>query len=86
MSRLMDKLRRLRPRGVLEALRKHGWALAFIVACLLTFLGPTYVIYVLYALDLSWPVPDILGFALFSAGLIWVAHLVASRAEGGGQP
>jgi len=82
LSSLTVKLKRL-SREVLEALKRNRWTLAFITACLLTFLGPTYVIYALYALDFSWPIPDITGFAFFSFGLISVAYLMASRPGGG---
>ena len=78
---MMARLKKL-PKEILEALKKHRWTLAFVAACLLTFLGPTYAIYILYALDLSWPIPDITGFTLFSLGLIWVAYLLASKPEG----
>ena len=80
LSAVLAKLKRL-PRDIVEALKKHRWTLAFIVACLLAFLGPTYGIYVLYSLGLSWPIPDITGFALFSLGLISVAYLMASKPE-----
>jgi len=81
LGQLAARLKKLRPRKILEALKEHRWTLAFVVACLLTFLGPTYAVYAFYALDLSWPLPDILGFALFSLGLIWAAHLIASKPE-----
>jgi len=75
----LDKLRRLRPRELLGALKKHKWTLAFLLACLITFLGPTYIIFALYEVGLSWPVPDITGYVLFSIGLVSTAYLLAAR-------
>lgn len=64
-------------------LRKYRWTLAFVGSCLLIFTGPTYVVWALYQLDMSWPVPDLVGFALFAVGLIATAYLISSpRTEG----
>jgi len=59
------------------AVRKHWRALAFVVACLLAFAGPTYATYALYAIGLPWPLPDLAGFILLAVGLILVAYLLA---------
>ncbi len=75
----LGRFGRLRPRELLGALKRHKWTLAFLVACLITFLGPTYIIFALYEVGLSWPVPDITGYVLFSIGLISTAYLLAAR-------
>jgi len=68
--------------GVKAAIRKRWRTLAFIVACLLAFAGP-YGTYLLYKLDLPWPAPDLVGFALLAVGLILVAYLLAPKREEG---
>ena len=80
----MEKLKKLSPRRALELLKQHKWMMAFLLSCLLAFLGPTYIVYILYQADLSWPVPDLLGFALFSIGLISIAYIAASKPETSG--
>ena len=69
-------------RSVRDFLVEHRRGLAFLAACLLAFLGPTYGIYALNKLGLPWPFPDILGFAALAAGLLAIAILLPR--EGGG--
>ena len=63
-----------------EFLVKHKKGLAFLAACLLAFLGPTYGIYMLSRLGLPWPLPDVLGFAALAIGLLAIAVLLPGKA------
>ena len=66
MSRLMEGL---------KGLSKYKWALAFLASCLLAFTGPTYIIYALEKLELTWPLPTAIGFSLFIAGFLVMAYI-----------
>ena len=66
--------------GLREALSRHKLTLAFVASCLLAFLGPTYVIYALEKLELPWPIPTLLGFSLFTIGLMAIAYLYSKGA------
>ena len=61
----------------LRTLSKYKWALAFLVSCLLAFLGPTYIIYALEKLELVWPLPTVLGFSLFVVGFLSIAYILS---------
>ena len=69
-------------RSVRDFLVEHRRGLAFLAACLLAFLGPTYGIYALNRLGLPWPLPDVLGFLALAIGLLAIAILLPR--EGGG--
>lgn len=63
------------------ALAERRRELAFLLACLLAFLGPTYGIYALNKLGLPWPLPDALGFAALAVGLLAIAALLPRGAR-----
>ena len=69
-------------RSVRDFLVEHRRGLAFLAACLLAFLGPTYGIYALSRLGLPWPLSDVLGFLALAIGLLAIAILLPR--EGGG--
>ena len=69
-------------RSIRDFLVEHRRELAFLAACLLAFLGPTYGIYALNRLGLPWPLPDVLGFLALAIGLLAIAILLSR--EGGG--
>ena len=75
------RLPRLSLAELKDAIRRKWRALAFVLACLLVFAGPTYGTYALYAINLPWPAPDLVGFAFLALGLVLIAYLLA---PGGG--
>jgi len=54
--------------------------LSTILAAILTFVGPTYLIYALQKLGIAYPTPVIIGLACFAAGVAITIYL--SRTEG----
>lgn len=54
--------------------------LSTILAAILTFAGPTYLIYILQKLGVTYPTPVIIGLACFAAGVAITIYL--SRTEG----
>jgi len=50
-----------------------------VLAALLTFAGPTYVVYVLSFLDISFTISVVCGFILFVAGLTLFWYLIKNK-------
>lgn len=55
--------------------------LSTILAAILTFAGPTYLIYILRKLGVTYPIPVVIGLACFAAGVAIIVYL--SRTERG---
>ena len=55
-------------------------ALLLVIAALLIFVGPTYVVYVLNnVINVSFAVSMVSGFAIFMAGLVFLWYLIRRK-------
>jgi pilus assembly protein TadC len=68
-------------RNGLKISKRTTKAILTLLAALLTFGGPTYMMYILEKLDVPHPLYLLLGLASFTAGVILFTHLIGEEAE-----
>ncbi len=68
-------------RDGLKISKRTTKAILTFLAALLTFGGPTYMMYILEKLDVPHLLYLLLGLASFTAGVILFTHLIGEKAE-----